>query len=189
MLVLTAFAIPHALHAQRDTLPALPDSAYLMLTLELAIEGTFYVNQIRLFSANERRVTVMHELRDVEVEGCLFRWRHRTRIFEDRAALGRMRETRVPLKALDLDRMIVRPALPGSGSRFDPQPYEIVGYASQRRTRPIVSVDMDSGLQNRDWTFAIPVREEEAARRLSAALIEAGRRCDTWRTAPLPVIR
>jgi hypothetical protein len=189
-VVFLALAWPGTVPAQRDTTAALPDSAYLILTLELAIEGTFYVNQIRHFSASERRSTVLHEIRDVEVEGCVLRWRHRTRILDDaRTALGRMRETSVPLKTLDLERTIVRPALAGSSGRFDPQPYEIVGFVRQRGARPIITRDIDSGFQSRDWMFNLRINEEEAARRVSAALIDAGRRCDTWRTTPLPVIR
>ena len=48
---------------------------------------------------------------------------------------------------------------------------------------------MENGITTRQWQATLHIGLEADARRASEKLADAARRCDTWRTAPIPVIR
>ena len=190
VLLLTTPVTTGIAHAQRAPDNAsLPDSSYLLLTLELPIFGSFQMTQVGS-GFNARRRLIMHEIRSVEVVGCMLRWRHFTRTHDDsRSTRTPMMETQVPLKAIDLKRVNVRPALAPPGNRFEPPAYEVVTYALDRRARPITTRNLENEITTKDWQATLRIGLEDEARRVSDTLVDAARRCDTWRTAPLPVIR
>jgi hypothetical protein len=184
--------LPAALSAQRVAqAPELPDSSYLALTLDLPIHGTFQVSAFQQLRSGSRATgTVLFEIRNVEVQGCMLSLLKSTGTHQDFRPTTRSRwEVRIPLKAIDLKSIQSRMAQGGARLRYEPALYEVVGFARDRRARPITFRDVESGRTYRDWNFSIPVRDSDVAARFSAILIDAAQRCDVWRTAPMSVIR
>jgi hypothetical protein len=176
---------------QTAAAPELPDSSYLALTLELPIQGTFQVTRFELVRSGSRpEGIVFFQVRNVEVQGCTLSLHTDSRLRQDFRPSGPNRwELRIPLRAIDLESIEGRMAYGQARARYEPPFYEVVGKAVDRRARPVIFRHVQSGRLERDWQFSIPVRDSDAAARFSAALIDAAKRCDVWRTAPLPVIR
>jgi hypothetical protein len=194
--------LPPAVTGQLTAAPELPDSSYLALTLELPIQGTFQVTRFELVRSGSRPGgMVFFHVQNVEVQGCTLSLLTDMRLQQDFRASGPNRwEARIPLRAIDLESIQGRIAQStmwdgGTGrssrapARYEPSYYEVVGKAVDRRARPIIFRHVQTGRLARDWQFSIPVRDSDAAARFSTTLIDAAKRCDVWRTAPLLVIR
>jgi hypothetical protein len=164
----------------------LPDSAYLILTLDFLNAGTLSFDEVPLRGSG-RRSTIQHAVTSVDVIGCDLVWRRTTHYYYpdmQRGASRTVHEFVVPLKAIDTATVEVRSAFGRSGTRLDPRPFEIIGFSRDRSQRPFTITNVERHITRGAHMFGLTVRDADSAERLARVLLDAARRCDTWITRP-----
>lgn len=164
----------------------LPDSSYLILTLDFLNAGTFNFDELPIGGTTRRR-SIQYTMMSADVIGCDLVWRRITNVYNTSFSRGDTRtldDFVVPLKAIDLATVEVRATASRSGYRPDPRPFEIVGYSRERSARPFTVTNVEPRITRRSHTFALTVRDQETAERLVRVLLDAARRCDSWNTKP-----
>lgn len=170
----------------RQDAPALPDSTYLALTLELPVHGTFHVTRHRINQAGLLRPVGVRVRNDyyidrVEIAGCRMIMYHRSGGNPATAT-----KTDLPLKQIALENLKVQRV---AGSTEETPPWAINGRAIDRSDRPFTHSRRNYATVRATNEFDITLVDRDQADRFVRLLKDAATRCESWNTSPISPIR